>query len=143
MRAKRFQMYDEGPSMQIGVGHLPPAYPLHQISSPIALFDGTADSLQDVSLRQLPAVVAKYSVQGYEHLDFLWAESVNRKVWPVIVDLLNRLQVSEFDNSIVPKEVLIENDSQFQVHFEKFKKRRSSKSKTRVPSPPLSDSETK
>ena len=132
MRAKRFQMYDEGFSLQVGVGHLPPAYPLHQITTPLVLFDGTADSLQDVSLRTLPSVVAKYTVQGYEHLDFIWAESVGRKVWPLIVQLLNRLQV--------PDDISLQNGQSSSIRFEKFKRRNSS-SVSRIPSPPLSDAE--
>lgn len=86
-------MFDEGPTLQVAIGHLPPAYPLHQITTPIALFDGTLDTLQDESLRHLPAVVARYTVTGYEHLDFMWAESVGRKVWPLVLRLLNRLRV--------------------------------------------------
>lgn len=132
MRAKRFQMYDEGFSLQVGVGHLPPAYPLHQITTPLVLFDGTADSLQDVSLRTLPSVVAKYTVQGYEHLDFIWAESVGRKVWPLVVQLLNRLQV--------PDNISLQNGQSSSIRFEKFKRRNSS-STSRIPSPPLSDAE--
>ena len=138
MRAKRFQMYDEGPSMEIGLGHLPPAYPLGQITTPIVLFDGTADSLHDASLRQLPAVVAKYTVQGYEHLDFLWAESLNRKVWPVIVSLLNRLEAEAVQNHSA-SDVLISSETPLQLHFQKFNKRRNSKA--RFPSPPSSDPE--
>lgn len=126
--------------MEIGLGHLPPAYPLNQIITPIVLFDGTADSLHDPTLRQLPAIVAKYSVEGYEHLDFLWAESVGRKVWPVIVSLLNRLEAS--GHTIPPEtiEVLIPKEAPLQLHFQKFHKRRHS-SKARIPSPPASESE--
>ncbi len=132
-------MYDEGPSMEIGCGHLPPAYPLGQITAPVALFDGTSDSLHDTSLRQLPAVVAKYTVQGYEHLDFLWAESLSRKVWPVIVSLLNRLEADKTILSESTNDVLISAETPLQLNFQKFGKRRSSK--IRLPSPPSSASE--
>lgn len=86
-------MFDEGPSMKVGTGHLPPSYPLHQIKTPLILFEGTADSLQDSSLKHLPALVKNYTVEGYEHLDFMWADSVGSKVWPQIIKLLNQLQV--------------------------------------------------
>lgn len=92
MRARRFQMFDESPSMKVGTGHLPPAYPLKQIKTPLILFEGTADSLQDLSLTHLPALVKNYTIEGYEHLDFMWADSVGNKVWPQIVNLLNQLQ---------------------------------------------------
>lgn len=126
--------------MEIGLGHLPPAYPLQQITTPIVLFDGSADSLHDPSLRQLPSVVAKYTVQGYEHLDFLWAESLSRKVWPVIVSLLNRLEADPAIIPAEPEEVVISPETPLQLHFQKFTKRRSSKT-GRLPSPPVSESE--
>lgn len=156
MRAHRFQMYDEGPSVQVGIGHLPPAYPLHQITTPIALFDGTSDSLQDASLRHLPAVLAKYSVEGYEHLDFLWAESVHRKVWPLIVRLLNRVQIQPPQSRSDPSDLsleklrqLIHSDNKMSEEIEKFlfsenklcsdMKVRRSRSNQRLLSPPSSD----
>ncbi len=92
MRAKRFQMFDEGPSVKVGTGHLPPAYPLNQIKTPLVLFEGTCDSLQDASLKHLPSLVGRHCVHGYEHLDFMWAADVNEKVWPQIVDYLNQLK---------------------------------------------------
>lgn len=92
MRAKRFQMFDEGPAVKVGTGHLPPAYPLNQIKTPLVLFEGTSDSLQDVSLKHLPGLVGRHCVLGYEHLDFMWAADVNEKVWPRIVDYLNQLK---------------------------------------------------
>lgn len=92
MRAGRFQMFDEGASMAFAPGHIPPAYPLHQVTTPLALFEGTADSLTDPSLKNLPAVSTRVTVAEYEHLDFMWGESLNRKVWPHIVKLLNGAQ---------------------------------------------------
>lgn len=93
MRAKRFQMYDEGPSMKVASGHLPPAYPLHQIKTPLILFEGTSDSLKDSSLQHLPSLIERHTIEGYEHLDFMWAESVDQQVWPKIVDCLNKLKI--------------------------------------------------
>ena len=98
MRSRRFQMFDESPSMKVGTGHLPPAYPLNQIKTPLILFEGTADSLQDSSLKHLPALVKNYTIEGYEHLDFMWADSVGRQVWPQIVNLLNQLRSAAVSN---------------------------------------------
>lgn len=92
MRAKRFQMFDEGPAMKVSSGHLPPEYPLKQIKTPLVLFEGTADSLQDSSLKQLPSLIGKHFIEGYEHLDFMWAESVGEMVWPLLINYLNQLE---------------------------------------------------
>lgn len=85
-------MFDEGPTNKVASGHLPPAYPLNQIKTPLVLFEGTADSLQDPGLQQLPSLVGKHDIEGYEHLDFMWAESVGEKVWPQLIEHLNRLR---------------------------------------------------
>ena len=95
MRARRFQMFDEGPAMKVATGHLPPAYPLTQIQTPLILFEGTADSLHDASLKRLPSLAAKHDIEGYEHLDFMWAESVSKTVWPLIINYLNRVKVKD------------------------------------------------
>ena len=85
-------MFDEGPAMKLGTGHLPPAYPLTQIKTPLVLFEGTSDSLHDVSLKHLPSLVGRHCVQGYEHLDFIWAADVGEQVWPQIIKYLNQLR---------------------------------------------------
>lgn len=84
-------MFDEGPAMKVSSGHLPPEYPLKQIKTPLVLFEGTADSLQDDSLKQLPSLVGSHFIIGYEHLDFMWAESVSERVWPLLINYLNQL----------------------------------------------------
>jgi lysosomal acid lipase/cholesteryl ester hydrolase len=95
MRAKRFQMFDEGPSVKVASGHLPPAYPLHQIKTPLVLFEGTADSLRDSTLQHLPALHTRHCLDGYEHLDFMWADSVSERVWPEILRVLQSLHRAE------------------------------------------------
>ena len=92
-------MFDEGPAMKLGTGHLPPAYPLNQIQTPLILFEGTADSLYDASLKKLPSLAGRHDIDGYEHLDFMWAESVSEKVWPLIIKYLNRVKVNTRENS--------------------------------------------
>lgn len=95
MRAKKFQMFDEGPAFKVSTGHLPPTYPLNQIQTPLILFEGTQDSLQDSSLKRLPSLAARHEIEGYEHLDFMWAESLSLQVWPLIINHLNRLRVNK------------------------------------------------
>lgn len=94
MRAKKFQMFDEGPALKVGTGHLPPVYPLSQIQVPMVLFEGTADTLQDSSLKHLPSLVGKHCINGYEHLDFMFAKTVDEHVWPLIIKYLNQLKSS-------------------------------------------------
>ena len=77
--------------MKVSSGHLPPEYPLKQIKTPLILFEGTSDSLQDTSLKQLPALVESHFIAGYEHLDFMWAESVGETVWPLLINYLNQM----------------------------------------------------
>lgn len=119
MRAKRFQMFDEGPTMKVGTGHLPPSYPLSQIKTPLVLFEGTSDSLQDSSLKHLPSLVGRHDIRGYEHLDFMWAADVNEKVWPEILKYLNQLKsIKNLKQPLSPppeysKEVLIEAFKEF------------------------------
>lgn len=95
-------MFDEGPAMKVASGHLPPEYPLKQIKTPLVLFEGTSDSLQDSTLKNLPSLVGKYDIGGYEHLDFMWAESVGEKVWPILINHLNRLRVKNKEKDSKP-----------------------------------------
>lgn len=87
-------MFDEGPAMKVASGHLPPEYPLKQIKTPLVLFEGTLDSLQDSSLKHLPSLVGKHIIEGYEHLDFIWAANVGDQVWPLAINnYLNNLRI--------------------------------------------------
>jgi hypothetical protein len=119
MRAKRFQMFDEGPAMKMASGHLPPEYPLKQIKTPLVLFEGTADSLQDASLKQLPSLVGTHFVTGYEHLDFMWAENVSEKVWPLLINYLNHLgKKGKFKKPLSPPTEISKED--LMAAFEEF-----------------------
>ena len=37
-------------------------------------------------------MVGRHCVQGYEHLDFIWAADVGEQVWPQIIEYLNQLR---------------------------------------------------
>ncbi|KAJ3063910.1 cholesterol esterase [Quaeritorhiza haematococci] len=53
IRTKRFQMYDEAPSMlpnSTSAGHVVPKFPVKQIRTPVALFYGGKDTLPDMSV---------------------------------------------------------------------------------------------
>ncbi|KAL1919702.1 uncharacterized protein VTP21DRAFT_1633 [Calcarisporiella thermophila] len=84
LRTGRFQMYDEMPSRlpyySTADGHSPHRFPTQQIQTPIAIFYGTADSLVDIDvlLRDLPPPVKVKKMPMWEHLDFLWADGVEK-----------------------------------------------------------------
>ncbi|CAO0791244.1 unnamed protein product [Mucor circinelloides] len=92
----RFQMYDETPSLlpwstvNTVIDHLPPKFPTKQITTPIAIFYGSADTLVDFDILKsnLPPLSYVKNIHGWEHMDFLWAHGLERKVYPDILRLL-------------------------------------------------------
>lgn len=66
-------------------------YPLKQITTRISLFHGGADSLSsvDVLMRDLKVVPDEsLCFRHYEHMDFLWADSVGTLVYPKVLALM-------------------------------------------------------
>ncbi|KAG0059475.1 cholesterol esterase [Linnemannia elongata] len=94
IRTQVFQMYDDVqprvPYLSSSRSHCPHPFPTNQISTPIAIFYGGNDSLVDIQvlLSDLPEVVGVWEVPAYEHLDFLWAEGLDKYVYPHILELL-------------------------------------------------------
>ncbi|KAI9476033.1 MAG: Alpha/Beta hydrolase protein [Benjaminiella poitrasii] len=92
----RFQMYDETPSLlpystiNSVVDHLPAKFPTKQIKTPIAIFYGSGDTLVDFDILQanLPPLAYVKNIHHWEHMDFLWADGLEDKVFPDIVKLL-------------------------------------------------------
>jgi lysosomal acid lipase/cholesteryl ester hydrolase len=91
-------MYDETPSrlpwstINTVIDHLPAKFPTKQITTPIALFYGSADTLVDYDIltENLPPKLAFVKkIQGWEHMDFLWARGLEKKVYPDIIYLLS------------------------------------------------------
>ncbi|KAI8048325.1 Alpha/Beta hydrolase protein [Gilbertella persicaria] len=98
IRTGQFQMYDEMPSrlpyhtVNTVADHVPPRFPTLQIKTPIAIFYGQSDSLVDFDVlsADLPSPLAYVkAVQKWEHLDFLWAEGIEKIVYPDILKLLS------------------------------------------------------
>ncbi|ORZ02727.1 Alpha/Beta hydrolase protein [Syncephalastrum racemosum] len=98
IRTGMFQMYDEMPSRlpyhtsNVVMDHVPPKFPTKQITTPIAIFYGGSDSLVDFDVlsADLPHPLAYVkAVERWEHLDFLWAEGIEKVVFPDILKLLN------------------------------------------------------
>ena len=109
-------MYDDD-DLEVSVPHprtssgptayCPARFPTKNISSPIVLLYGDSDSLVDINLmlKELPenstAIPLEVSLsiasscgkeskppQGYEHLDVLWGENVDKDVIPKVVETL-------------------------------------------------------
>ncbi|KAF2758870.1 alpha/beta-hydrolase [Pseudovirgaria hyperparasitica] len=96
MRNAKFQMYDDevqGPlSFSTGGKYYKVAkFPTRNIKTPIVLVYGGSDSLVDINvmLQQLPAHTTAKEVSHYEHLDFLWASTVDKLVFPHVFQALD------------------------------------------------------
>ena len=95
-------MYDETPSLlpwstvNTVIDHLPPKFPTKQIATPIAIFYGSADTLVDFDVLKsnLPPLSYVKSIHGWEHMDFLWALGLEKKVYPDILKLLTHFNHS-------------------------------------------------
>lgn len=84
-------MYDEGSSFFTQtVDHLPPKFPIKQITTPIAVFYGSDDTLVDFDVlkNELSHLAYVKNVHGWEHMDFLWASNLEKMVFPDILMLL-------------------------------------------------------
>ncbi|KAF9313351.1 cholesterol esterase [Podila horticola] len=94
IRTQVFQMYDDVqprvPYLSSIRSHCPHPFPTNQIATPIAIFYGGEDTLVDIQglLSDLPELVGVWEVPDYEHLDFLWAEGLDKHVYPYILELL-------------------------------------------------------
>jgi lysosomal acid lipase/cholesteryl ester hydrolase len=72
-------------------------FPTRNIKTPIVLVYGGSDSLVDINvmLKELPRHTVAKEIPHYEHLDFLWAESVDQLVFPHVFDALEEHAGSE------------------------------------------------
>ncbi|KAG0351923.1 cholesterol esterase [Gamsiella multidivaricata] len=89
-------MYDDVqprvPYLSSTRGHCPHPFPTNQITVPMAIFYGGDDTLVDVKalLSDLPDLVGIWEIPNYEHLDFLWADGLDKQVYPHILQLLEK-----------------------------------------------------
>lgn len=98
IRNKSFQMYDDDSSGKFSITavnryYKPAKFPTRNIKTPIVLVYGGSDSLVDirVMLRELPRHTIATEVPHYEHLDFLWAQDVDRLVFPHVIEALKHV----------------------------------------------------
>lgn len=93
-------MYDDDTFGLLGVpfGHrisqfyqVPP-YPTQNITTPIEIVYGTADSLVDINalLSKLPRPAGIHPVEDYEHLEMIWGTDVPKVIIPTILCILRK-----------------------------------------------------
>ena len=95
IRNKSFQMYDDEVQAPLSVGasdryYKVAKFPTRNIKTPIVLVYGGSDSLVDINvmLKELPRHTIAKEVAHFEHLDFLWAQEVDKLVFPHVFEAL-------------------------------------------------------
>lgn len=94
IRNGTFQMYDDdAPSLMSNKSkyYKVAKFPTRNIKTPIVLVYGGSDSLVDINvmLKELPRHTIAKEIPHYEHLDFLWASSVDQLVFPHVFQALD------------------------------------------------------
>lgn len=111
IRNKSFQMYDDDTSRAFSIGasdryYKVAKFPTRNIKTPIVLVYGGSDSLVDIKamLRELPKHTMAFEVKHFEHLDFLWAQEVDKLVFPHVFNALKYYSHSDTNgNNAVPR----------------------------------------
>jgi len=91
-----FQMYDDEAPNPITSNrskyYKVAKFPTRNIKTPIVLVWGGSDSLVDINvmLKELPRHTVAKEIPHYEHLDFLWASSVDKLVFPHVFEALDK-----------------------------------------------------
>lgn len=100
-----FQMYDDEAPNPITSNrskyYKVAKFPTKNIKTPIVLVYGGSDSLVDINimLKELPSHTIAKEIPHYEHLDFLWAQSVNELVFPHVLEALDQHAGTEGNKS--------------------------------------------
>lgn len=97
-----FQMYDDEVQAPLSIKngsyyYKVAKFPTRNIKTPVVLVYGGSDSLVDIKimLKELPKHTVAKEVPHYEHLDFLWAGTVDTFVFPHVFDALERYEDPE------------------------------------------------
>ncbi|KAH8719504.1 Alpha/Beta hydrolase protein [Phaeosphaeriaceae sp. PMI808] len=99
-----FQMYDdEAPNPIISNRskyYKVAKFPTKNIKTPIVLVYGGSDSLVDINvmMKELPRHTIAKEIPHYEHLDFLWAQSVDELVFPHVYHALEEYAGADGNN---------------------------------------------
>lgn len=122
IRNKSFQMYDDDGSNKFSVGasnryYKVAKFPTRNIKTPIVLVYGGSDSLVDirVMLKELPRHTIATEVAHFEHLDFLWAQDVDKLVFPHVLESLRFYSLGKNNNGI-PKGLALSIDDTAYLH---------------------------
>lgn len=102
IRNKSFQMYDDDVHAQSLMNmygntfYRVARFPTKNITTPIVLVWGGSDSLVDirVMLKELPGHTVDIGIPHYEHLDMLWAQDVDKLVFPTVLRSLETYSYS-------------------------------------------------
>ena len=107
IRTKSFQMYDDEVQGPFSIGaperyYKVARFPTRNIKSPIVLVYGGSDSLVDIKvmLKELPRHTIAKEVPHFEHLDFLWAQDVDKLVFPHVFAALEQHAGQEHSNML-------------------------------------------
>ncbi|KAJ3319153.1 hypothetical protein HDV06_006656 [Boothiomyces sp. JEL0866] len=70
----------------------PVRFPTKHITTSISLFCGKADNLSDIDYlrNNLPPHCDIYTLEGYEHLDTVWAIDAKEKIWDQVIEILQQ-----------------------------------------------------
>lgn len=102
IQSGKFQMFDDYKSENISnnagtdsyPGYVLPTYQVKQIRTPVACFCGGKDTLPHNAdiINAIPASkrALVHIEEKYEHLDFMWAEDIAPKIYPKILNLLEK-----------------------------------------------------
>ncbi|KAF1357624.1 lysosomal acid lipase/cholesteryl ester hydrolase precursor [Lizonia empirigonia] len=113
-----FQMYDDEAPSPITSNrskyYKVAKFPTRNIKTPIVLVWGGSDSLVDINvmLKELPRHTIAKEIPHYEHLDFLWAQSVDKLVFPHVFEALDA-----HAGSSTPSDTQTEKRLRSPVHF--------------------------
>ncbi len=96
IRNRSFQMYDDDVQVPLSIAageryYKVPKFPTRNIKTPIVLVYGGSDSLVDIKvmLKELPKHTVAKEIPHFEHLDFLWAQDVEKLVFPHVFEALH------------------------------------------------------
>ena len=109
IRNKSFQMYDDDASNAFSIGasnryYKIAKFPTRNIKTPIVLVYGGSDSLVDIKvmLKELPRHTIATEIPHFEHLDFLWAQEVDKLVFPHVFEALRYYAMDAAPNGLGP-----------------------------------------
>lgn len=117
LRSRQFQKYDYGWSgnlLRYNSRH-PPVYRFESILTPMVLIGGTEDWVaapSDVAwtTRQIPNLIDTVTVEGYNHLDFVWGKTAHKKVYKHIIADMKKWEEQERQEQEKRRQIVLNYD---------------------------------